>query len=96
MPKQSEVTAIAYKKELGSERAQTTACTVHFTVDALTIIIGELLLALRHPENKGPSSKFVMDWIPGMIAMILKNGFPVIAKQLSDDFQQTKLMRGEV
>jgi hypothetical protein len=92
----SPVEEAAYKREFSSQRARTTAITLYIACDAATIFVGNLLLALRHPANTGPSSKLLIGWVEGVIDRLKQNGFPALAAQCEYDLQETlKSRKGE-
>lgn len=85
----------AYSREFQSARARQTALTVIFSCDAAVIVLAQLILALRHPQNRGPSSELTIEWVRGLIGKLGENGFPVLAGACEADLEHTMQIRRE-
>ena len=78
-----------WSREFNSQRAQTIALTAYITCDAATILCGQIDLALRHPENQGPSAKVASTFVEGLIDRLEQQGFPALAAAARRDHKDT-------
>lgn len=83
-----------WKREFSSEAARTTTFTVYFTADAASVVAAQILLSLRHPNNRGPSSHIALELVGGMIDRLHQNGFHMLADALAYDYGVTLKERG--
>jgi hypothetical protein len=94
MEPQCAVDEAAWKAEFSSERARAMGIIVIFAADAACIVVSNLLLSLRHPQNNGPSFEMCLDYVRGMIGKLREQGFSILAEQCEYDLDCTLRIRG--
>ena len=82
-----------WREEFSSERARGTALTIVIPYAVVTALCGELNLALRHPENRGPSSRVTLNFVEGLVARLAEDGFPALAAGAGRDLEDTLRIR---
>jgi hypothetical protein len=86
---------LAFELEFTSSDAQERIMSLQLEPGLASVLIGSLLLALRHPDNLGPSSEKALALVRDLINMVRDCGFPAMAKIATVDLDVTLAMRGD-